>query len=70
MEDVDQDFYKPYLDMIVEGTKPNPRKIKRVCNLIELQRRLDEAINPNKKEKYSPDLFVSNQEWDDFVTRN
>ena len=52
MEDVDQDFYKPYLDMIVEGTKPNPRKIKRVCNLIELQRRLDEAINPNKNEKY------------------
>ncbi|HIH87392.1 MAG TPA: hypothetical protein HA304_05765 [Methanosarcinales archaeon] len=53
LEDIDQDFYKPYLDMIVEGTKHNPRKIKRVCNLIELQRRLDEAINPNKKEKYS-----------------
>lgn len=38
------DFYKPYLKMITQGIDTNPRKIKRILNVIELQRNLAEAI--------------------------
>jgi len=40
------DFYqrKPYNNMITKGVKNNPRKIKRLINIIELQRKLAMSI--------------------------
>ena len=52
LEGIDTDFYDPYLDMITKGIKPNPRKIKRFLNVMELQRKIDDLINPDKETKY------------------
>ena len=46
------DFYKtkPYNNMITKGVKNNPRKIKRLINIIELQRKLAMSIQEIKKD--------------------
>lgn len=47
-EGIELEFYRPYMPMIIAGIEPNPRKIKRFFNLIELQRSLAWTIFSKK----------------------
>lgn len=47
-EGIELEFYRPYMPMIIAGIEPNPRKIKRFFNLVELQRSLAWAIFSKK----------------------
>lgn len=46
------DFYKtsPYIDMIIRGVGNNPRKLKRLFNIMELQQRLIKSIPELQRE--------------------
>lgn len=48
LTDTDEEFYDKYFDIIKAGTKPNPRKVKRLINLIEFQRKIAGELVKNK----------------------